>query len=130
MDARTHVLVFDSDVDQLQTFCRGLAYLGFTCTPARAPAEALSLLCGPASERFDLWLVDSSAPGKAGTRLVVDARALRPGLPVLVVIGLSVPPDVTALRASGIGTLRMPFTPAQLGAAIERLLAPAAGPRP
>jgi DNA-binding response OmpR family regulator len=116
------VLVVDDDADQLETLRRGLFLSGLDCLTARGRAEALSKLERPESERVDLLLTDLTQPGKRGAELVERARAARPGLPVLVITGLALSPEVMALRARGIPVLRKPFTADQLGFAIEALL--------
>lgn len=116
------VLVVDDDADQLQTLCRGLAYLGLACLPVRTAAEALDELVGPSGERIELVLADLSAPGKPGARLVEQLRRTRPRLPVLVVTGLALSAEVITLADRGVPLLRKPFTPDQLGRAIETAL--------
>jgi len=123
MPTRRQVLVVDHEPDQLQTLSRGLLFLGIDCLTARTVAEAVALLGGPAGERVDLLLADLSVRGRLGAQLVERARALRPGLPVLMVAGLALSPEVVTLRARGIPILRKPFTPDQLGRAIEATLA-------
>ena len=122
MKARTLVLVVDDEADQLETLRRGLFLLGMDCLTARCFAEAVSQLTGPGGERVDLLLTDLSMPGRSGAELIERARATRPELPVLVVTGLALSPEAMAIRARGIPFLRKPFTPDQLGAAIEALL--------
>jgi two-component system C4-dicarboxylate transport response regulator DctD len=117
MTARRRVLVVDDDADQLETLCRGLFLVGIECLPARCPADALAQL-----DRVDLLLTDLTRPGKPGAGLIARARAVRPELPVLVITGLALSPEVMALRARGIPILRTPFTADQLGLAIEALL--------
>jgi CheY-like chemotaxis protein len=120
--ARTQILVVDDEADQLETLCRGLFLLGLECVPARCAAEALERLAGADGARVDLLLTDLTMPGWSGAELVERARATRPGLPVLVITGLALSPEVTAMRARGIPILRKPFTPDQLGLAIEAAL--------
>jgi CheY-like chemotaxis protein len=119
MKTSKRVLVVDDDDDQFQTLCRGLLYLGHTCIMARTAAEALAHLTGPFGCTIDLLLVDLTAPGKPGARLVERARSLKPDLPVVVVRGLVRSPEVIALGARRIPILRNPFTPEQLGRAIQ-----------
>lgn len=117
------MLVVDDEADQLETLRRGLFLLGIECLTARCAAEALSHLEGPSGARVDLLLTDLTMPGESGAQLIDRARALRPELPVLVITGLALSPEVVALRARGIPILRKPFTPDELGRAIEALLA-------
>ena len=122
LPSRKLALVVDSQVDQLQTLCRGLFLLGVQCVPARDTAEAVARLEGPDGALIALLLADLTAPAEPGAELIARARAARPALPVLVITGLALSPEVTAMRAAGIPILRKPFTPDQLGHAIEALL--------
>src|SRR5262252_4417884 len=119
MAARRQVLVVDDDADQLETLRRGLFLLGIDCRTADCAAAALAQVERP---DVDLLLVDLTRPGKPGAELVGRARAARPGLPVLVLTGLALPPEVKAMRDRGIPILRKPFTAEELGLAIEALL--------
>jgi DNA-binding response OmpR family regulator len=119
---RALVLVVDREVDELQTLCRGLFLVGVDCLMARDGGEAIAQLERPDGERVDLMVVDLTRPAELGAALVARARAVRPALPVLVLSGLALSPEVVALQASGIPLLRKPFTPDQLGRAIAALL--------
>jgi len=122
LPSRRLVLVVDSQVDQLQTLCRGLFQLGLHCLTARDTAEAVARLERPEGAYIDLMLTDLTAPAEPGAELIARAHAVRPALPVLVITGLTLSPEVMAIRASGVPILRKPFTPDQLGLAIEALL--------
>lgn len=122
MTTSAHVLVIDDDADQLETLCRGLLYLGYRCLPARTEAEALAHLGGPLRAHIDLLLVELSAPGKPGARLVAQVRSACPALPVLVVAGLARSPAAIALAAHGLPILHKPFTPEELGRAMQAAL--------
>ena len=117
MTARRRVLVVDDDADQLETLRRGLFLMGIDCRTARGAAEALPHLAG-----VDLLLTDLTRPGKPGAALIERAQTTRPGLPVLVITGLALSPEVVAMRARGIPILRKPFTADELGLAIHTLL--------
>lgn len=121
MSERT-ILVIDDDDAQLETLCRGLFHLGLECVTARTRAEAMAQLSGPAGARVTLLLVDLSAPGKPGAGLTERARSVRSDLQVLVVTGLAPSSEVSALAARGTPILRKPFTPEQLGRAIQLAL--------
>lgn len=110
----------DDDAAQLETLSRGLVYVGLACLSARTAAEAERLL---AERRVSLLLVDLSAPGKPGARLIAQVRRARPALPVLVVTGLAPSSNVIALEDEGVPILKKPFTPDQLGRAIEAAMA-------
>jgi CheY-like chemotaxis protein len=122
MKTSQRVLVVDDDDDQLQTLCRGLLYLGHACIIARTAAEALARLTGPFGDEIDLLLADLTSPGKPGAQVVERGRSMRPDLPVVMVTGLVRSSEVIALGAVGIPILRKPFTPDQLGHAIQAAL--------
>jgi DNA-binding NtrC family response regulator len=122
MKTSHRVLVVDADDDQLQTLCRGLLYLGHVCIAVRTEADALTHLSARVGEDIDVLLADMTGPGKAGPDLVEQARNVRPGLPMVVVTGLTRSLPVIALGAGGIPLLRKPFTPEQLGLAIQAAL--------
>jgi DNA-binding response OmpR family regulator len=117
LTARRRVLVVDDDAAELEMLRRGLFLLGIDCRTAGSPADALEKL-----DDVDLLLIDLTRPGKPRAEAVERARAARPGLPVLVITGLALSPEVRALRAGGIPILQKPFTADQLGLAIEALL--------
>ncbi|MCC6748852.1 MAG: response regulator [Deltaproteobacteria bacterium] len=123
MQARRQVLLVEDQADQRETLRRGLFLLGLDCVTAGCAAEALAHLQGPAGDRVELLLTDLTLPGTSGAQLIERARATRPGLPVLVITGLALSSEVTALRARGIPILRKPFTPDQLGNAIAAAVA-------
>ena len=120
--AQRCVLLVVGEACQLQTLRRGLLLLGIDCLTARSAAEALTQLRASDGERIDLLLLDLTIAGTSGAQLIAQARAVRPGLPVLVITGLALSSEVMAIRAGGIPILRKPFTPDQLGLAIETLL--------
>lgn len=119
MKARRLILVVDDETNQLETLARGLFLLGIDCLTVRSTAEALSRL---EQGGVDLLLTDLTVPRASGAELIARARALRPELPVLVITGLSLSPQLLELRARGVPLLRKPFTPDQLGLAIEAQL--------
>lgn len=121
---RTVVLVVDDVAEQVETLRRGLHLLGLDCQVAEDAAQAHSLLQGPRGQDVTLLLADLTLPGRSGARLVAQARAVRPDLPILLVTGLMLSAELLSLRASGIPLLRKPFTHEQLGRAIQALLAP------
>jgi len=122
MRTSRHILIVDDDGDHLQTLCRGLLHLGHVCVPARSAGEALGRLAAEGGEPIDLLLVDLSAPGKPGARVVGQVMSSRPELAVLALTGLAPSSEVLALGARGIRVLKKPFTPEQLGRAIRTAL--------
>jgi signal transduction histidine kinase len=71
----------------------------------------------------DLLLTDLDMPGRDGRALAREARALRPGLPVLIMSGHALAGDAAEDAEARIVVLAKPFGRGTLLATIERLLA-------
>ncbi len=95
-----------------------LADLGYKVMEASSGDAALAILAGGAP--VDLLITDYCMPRMTGAELVTAARALRPGLPVLIASGYAELPDAAA---QDLPRLTKPFRPQQLRSEIERLLA-------
>jgi PAS domain S-box-containing protein len=102
----------------VQTFLTGWGCQVLACSRAEAALEALR----PGGTPFDLLLSDVVlGPGVRGTDIAERARALRPGLSVLLMSGYA--PDAAAPADGGAWPLlRKPFTREQLAQAIAALL--------
>ncbi|MBL6079033.1 response regulator [Belnapia sp. T18] len=111
-DART-VLLVDDDPQVRTSIAAMLRELGHRVVDAESGREALHLLRGDA--RFDLLLSDHAMPAMAGGDLAVRARALHPGLSVLIMTGYA---GTDALPV-GNALLRKPFDLAELRAALR-----------
>jgi signal transduction histidine kinase len=76
-------------------------------------------------ERPDVLLTDYLMPGITGAELAANARALHPGLPVLVATGYA---DMSAIEGAlgGNAVLRKPFQLSDLASAVARLAVPPA----
>jgi signal transduction histidine kinase len=76
-------------------------------------------------ERPDVLLTDYLMPGMTGAELAAKARALHPGLPVLVTTGYA---DMAAIEDAlgGNAVLRKPFQLSDLASAVARLAVPRA----
>jgi PAS domain S-box-containing protein len=98
-----------------------LARSGYTVATAATPAEAL-LLLADRSAPADLLLTDVVMPAMSGPDLARRARAIRPGLPVLLMSGYA----REGLDRETIGWdasfLAKPFTPARLARAVRDVL--------
>jgi PAS domain S-box-containing protein len=87
---RERVLVVDDDAGVLDLAVHHLTALGYRVLPARSGEEALAVLGGPDAPRVDLLFTDVVMPGGMnGLVLAERARALRPGLRVLLASGYS-----------------------------------------
>jgi CheY-like chemotaxis protein len=82
--------------------------LGYRVIEARSADEALSLLTGGLAP--DVVITDHLMPGMTGAQLAQEARALSPGLPVLLLSGYA---DIAAVDAS-VPILTKPFLNADL----------------
>lgn len=93
-----------------------LVELGLEVIECSSGEEALALLS--AGQNVDLLVTDHLMPAMTGAELADEARALRPGLPLLLVSGYS---DLADIPLS-IPRLGKPFMQADLAASIALLL--------
>ncbi|MEN3953211.1 response regulator [Iodidimonas sp. SYSU 1G8] len=97
--APAHVLLVDDDDGVREVLCEYLSELGHSAVAASSGQEALDILNGP--DQFDLLIADFAMPGMTGLELMLQARADRPDLPVLLVSGhtdfVRIPDDVPVL---------------------------------
>ncbi|ONG45572.1 hypothetical protein BKE38_26350 [Pseudoroseomonas deserti] len=111
------LLVVDDD-EAVRRSTVGLAEaLGCAVLEAEDGAAALRLLAADSAPPIDALLVDYAMPGMDGATLLRAARALRPGLPALLVTGYAGDPGLEALAP----VLPKPFRAAELQAALQRL---------
>jgi CheY-like chemotaxis protein len=121
---RLSIMVVDDDLLVAMGTVAMLDDLGHAVLEANSGPEALEILRG--GQAVDLLVTDHAMPGMTGVQLAHAARALRPGLPVLLATGYADLPD----GAGGeLPRLAKPFQQRQLAAQIEALLggAPARG---
>jgi CheY-like chemotaxis protein len=86
--------------------------------------EALSLL---AAKPFDFVIADVHMPGANGYEVSRRAKELRPGIPVLLLVGTFEPFDEAQARASNANShLKKPFDSQELLQRVHELLGPAA----
>jgi PAS domain S-box-containing protein len=116
------VLVAEDEPAVLMFACRALERRGYSVIGVREGLEAMGIL-ESRSEDVTLLLTDMSMPGMKGDDLVRRARALRAGLPALVMTGFSAGVDVDVLRKGGAtGVLAKPFRTQELFEAVDGLL--------
>lgn len=77
------------------------------------------------SAHIDAVITDSSMPGLDSREMIAAIRALRPGIPVLIVSGSMRDPLSRVDPASDIVYLPKPLSPERLTVELQRLLAPA-----
>lgn len=94
----TVLLVDDEELVRMST-ADMLIELGFEVAEAASAKEALHLITTGAAP--DLLVTDHLMPGMTGAELAREVRALRPGLPVLLVSGYAeadgIPPELPRL---------------------------------
>jgi CheY-like chemotaxis protein len=90
-----------------------------------------------AAEDFDLVLVDLFMPGMDGLETIRQVHRHKPGLPIIIMSGLSFastgaqPPDFLAMagRLGAVGNLKKPFRPRELLAVVAEGLETSVGER-
>ena len=123
-EARPHsptILVVDDEEMVRVSTARMLERRGYHAITAASPSQALDLLRGDAP--IDLLISDIVMPEIYGTDLILQAQALRPGLPVLLISGFA---DQQNARhgpiPEGVPFLAKPFDLADLLAQVRTLL--------
>lgn len=91
--------------------------LGHTVVTASSGAEALEVL--RAGEPIDMMITDYAMPGMTGLQLAEEARALRPGLPILLATGYA---DLPTRGGFELPRLNKPYQQAQLAEQIQGLI--------
>ena len=91
--------------------------LGHTVVTASSGPEALEVL--RAGEPIDMMITDYAMPGMTGLQLAEEARALRPGLPILLATGYA---DLPTRAKFELPRLSKPYQQTQLAEQIQGLL--------
>ncbi|MGH7267815.1 MAG: response regulator, partial [Candidatus Rokuibacteriota bacterium] len=113
------VLIVDDDPGVLDMLCDIFAEHGCTVSPAFDADQALGHLAGHA---VDLLVADIRLPGRSGLELLREARAVRPGLAVVLTTGLpSVNSAVFALRHGAYDYLLKPVSMKDVRQLLQRL---------
>jgi len=99
-----------------------LSDLGYTMVGFTGSAAALAVfLADP--DRFDAVITDESMPGLTGSELIRKIRAVKPGLPIVLVTGLASASVVQRAKDAGATeVLRKPLSSRQLAMSVERVL--------
>jgi putative nucleotidyltransferase with HDIG domain len=117
--AALRVLVVDDDPGVLDMLCDIFAEHGCAVSAAFDTDQALEHL---AEHAVDLLVADIRLPGRSGLELLREARALRPGLAVVLTTGLpSVNSTVFALRHGAYDYLLKPVSLKDVRQLLERL---------
>ena len=118
-DARraAKLLFVDDDVLISLSTTSLLEDLGHTVVTASSGPEALEVL--RAGAPIDMMITDYAMPGMTGLQLAEQARALRPGLPILLATGYADLPTKSGLE---LPRLNKPYQQTQLAEQIQGLL--------
>ena len=113
------VLLLDDDTMVLGILGRILGRAGYAVEAHADPASALvALEADP--QGFDLLMTDRAMPGLSGPEVAQRARALNPGLPVMLLTGADQPADLESSSFSAV--VVKPVDSAALLRTVERVL--------
>jgi CheY-like chemotaxis protein len=116
-------VVADDDPGVRLLAAAALAGLGFEVRAAENGAEAVDLVRA-GGDAVRVAVLDVLMPVMDGKEAVAAIRALRPGLPVIVMSGYSEPDVAGQFRGDGVaGFVQKPFRPADLAACVRRAVA-------
>jgi antitoxin Phd len=110
------ILIIDNEPTLLKAYSKSLSGSGFEVVEASRASEGLERLT---RDRFDLVLADIVMPGVEGLEVLEQIRSRFPDVPVVVM--LSAPDNVAALRAAELGVVQYLIKPV----AVEALKATA-----
>ena len=128
------ILVIDDDPAVRAAMQMVLEREGFDLNPAGDGPAGIRLV---AAEDFDLLLVDLFMPGMDGLETIRQVHRHKPGLPIIIMSGLSFasagtqPPDFLAMagKLGAVGNLKKPFRPRELLAVVAQGLETSLGER-
>jgi PAS domain S-box-containing protein len=113
----SRILVVDDDVLIAMNTVDLIEDLGHAAVEANSGQSALEILASGAP--LDAMITDFAMPGMNGVELATRARALRPGLPILLASGYAELPSGTELN---LPRLSKPFFQADLAAQLSKIL--------
>jgi PAS domain S-box-containing protein len=123
--ASLRVLCVDDEGALLEVVGSVLTECGHVVSEATEPRRAIELFTRN-PQAFDVIITDQTMPNLKGTALILAVRALRPGMPCVLMTGLG--DQDTLDRADALGgvvALAKPFSSGELTRAIEDALAAA-----
>jgi DNA-binding response OmpR family regulator len=124
------ILVVDSSIPLSKLIRETLTCRGFAVLGAKSPDEGLELFQAH-QPQIDLVVIDLAAPAAGILDLTAELERLRPGLPVLYLVGEAKSIARCSIEAQAPGSvLAIPFTEEQLIARVGGLLEAAACHRP
>jgi CheY-like chemotaxis protein len=115
--SRALILLVDDDVLIAMSTAAMLEDLGHEVIEANSGAAALEAL--QANTAVDLMITDFAMPGMNGAQLAIEARRLKPGLPILVATGYAELPKGANIELPCLGK---PYSQRELAREISRLL--------
>jgi signal transduction histidine kinase/CheY-like chemotaxis protein len=115
------VLVVEDAPSLRDLICEALTNFGCTVLSARDGQEALSIV-KQRQTVIDLLLTDVIMPGMNGQALANEIRSLCPGTKILYMTGYSGEFVRTDMLIPGVSLIQKPFTPADLGRKISKML--------
>ncbi len=117
---RRRVLVVDDAGEVIVLCINMLQSLGYAVKGANRPEAALEVV---GKETFDLMIVDYRMPDMNGFEVFAQARALRPGMAVMLLTGHGTADIVEEATTMGFDAILLkPFTRDQLRAAAAQAL--------
>jgi two-component system response regulator (stage 0 sporulation protein F) len=119
--ARRKILIVD-DAGPVVVLCVNvLQALGYAVKGANRGETAVELM---RKEPFDLMILDYKMPGMTGFEVFQQARALHPGMAVVLVTGHGTPEIINEANRLGFdAVLLKPFTSDELRGTVEKVLA-------
>ncbi len=110
----------DDDVQVLRTLRKILERRGYVVTASENPIEALEIV---KKEEFDLIVTDLKMPGMDGIQFLTQAKAARPGTPIILITGFAaIDTAVSAIKWGAFDYLRKPFEIKKIYDVIDRAL--------
>jgi DNA-binding NtrC family response regulator len=117
-----NVLVVDDELILCQSVEKILKRKGHVVNAVTSVADALKSL--DAGNRYDLIIADLMMPQAGGLELLAAVQENWPELPVLIITGFSsIASAIETTKLGAAGYLPKPFTPEELGNAVEAVLA-------
>jgi CheY-like chemotaxis protein len=113
------VLVVEDDDLVRETMLASMESARINSVEVRSGEDALALL--KEGNMFDVLVADFSLPGINGAQMIRDAQQITPNLPALLITGNIGEVLFRGHETPRFGTLRKPFSPAQLIEAITAL---------
>jgi CheY-like chemotaxis protein len=118
---RQRVMVIDDEEPLVRLATDALERLGYVPSGFTSGAKALEAFRADPG-RFDAVLTDERMPGISGTEVIRQVRAIRDGIPIVLVTGFLSAAVAAGARAAGADdVLRKPLSTRELGIAMARV---------